>query len=142
MTGSSSPPRPERLPEHAIEERFVRASGPGGQHVNKAATAVQLRFDTRLAAYPEAVTLRLLRLAGSRADSDGVITIFAQRYRSQERNREDARTRLASLVQRARQAPRPRVPTRVPPSARRKRLAEKRRIGAAKTRRGKPSLED
>jgi ribosome-associated protein len=142
MTGSSSPPRPERLPAHAIEERFVRASGPGGQHVNKAATAVQLRFDTRLAAYPEAVTQRLLRLAGTRADSEGVITIFAQRYRSQERNREDARHRLATLVGRAMEAPRPRVPTRVPHSARRKRLDEKRRTGMAKARRGKPSIDD
>jgi len=147
MTGSASPPRGERpsacaIPEHAIEERFVRASGPGGQHVNKSATAVQLRFDTRLAGYPEPLTRRLLRLAGSRADSEGVITLFAQRFRSQERNREDARARLAELVERASRTPRPRVPTRVPPAQKRQRLEQKRRSGAIKAGRGKPRVDD
>jgi ribosome-associated protein len=130
------------LDERDIEERFVRASGPGGQHVNKTATAVQLRFDTRLAGYPAAMNRRLLQLAGSRADSDGVITLFAQRYRSQERNREDARARLAALVERASRPPRPRVPTRVPPSQKRKRLEQKRRSGALKVGRGKPRVDE
>ena len=144
-----SPPslrRPGRvLPaslENAIEERFVRASGPGGQHVNKTASAVQMRFDTRLAQLPDPVTEKLLRLAGSRADTQGVITIFAQRYRSQERNREDARNRLAALIEKARSKPVPRVPTRTPRSAKRKRLEGKRQQAITKSLRGKPSSDD
>lgn len=128
--------------EKAVEERFVRASGPGGQHVNKSSTAVQLRFDTRLAGLPAAVTARLLELAGSRADNAGVITIFAQSYRSQEANREDARARIAQLIEKARHRPAPRIPTRTPNSAKRKRLDTKRRQGKTKSLRGKPSSDD
>lgn len=152
MDGSPpSPPSPteRRLPyalsaslENAIEERFVRASGPGGQHVNKTASAVQLRFDARNAGLSGEVTRKLIALAGSRADSQGVITIFAQRHRSQERNREDARVRLMELIEQARHRPARRIPTKTPYSAKRKRLDSKRQQSKTKSLRGKPSSED
>ena len=150
MNGSPPSPPSQRRPgsvlpaslENAIEERFIRASGPGGQHVNKTASAVQMRFDTRLAQLPDPVTEKLLHLAGSRADTQGVITIFAQRYRSQERNRGDARNRLAALIEKARSKPTPRIPTRTPNSARRKRLEGKRQQARTKSLRGKPSSDD
>jgi ribosome-associated protein len=132
---------PARL-EQAIDERFIRASGPGGQHVNKTASAVQLRFDTLASGLPQEIRQKLLALAGSRADSQGVITIFAQRYRSQERNREDARDRLAGLIEKARQKPARRIPTKTPYSATRKRLEGKHRLSRTKSLRGKPASED
>jgi len=101
-----------------------------------------MRFDTRLAELPDPVTLKLLKLAGSRADTQGVITIFAQRYRSQERNREDARSRLAALIEKAHSKPVPRIPTRTPNSAKRKRLEGKRLQAKTKSLRGKPSSDD
>jgi ribosome-associated protein len=144
-----TPPGPRQLApalsarlEQAIQERFIRASGPGGQHVNKTASAVQLQFDTRAAGLPEDLTQRLLKLAGSRADTQGVITIFAQRYRSQERNREDARGRLAALIEKARFKPAKRIPTKTPYSATRKRLEGKRQQARTKSLRGRPSGDD
>lgn len=115
-----------RIPETELTESFVRGSGPGGQNVNKVATAVQLRFDVRNSpSLPEDVRSRLLRLAASRINSDGELLIEAKRYRSQERNRADARRRLARWIERAARPPKPRKKTRPPPAAKRRRLEEK-----------------
>lgn len=116
------------LDESEISESFIRASGPGGQNVNKVASAVQLRFDVRRsAALPEPVRVRLERLAGQRLSQDGVLVITARRFRSQERNREDARERLVALIRRAMAPPRPRRPTRPSAATREQRLAAKAR---------------
>jgi len=124
------------LDEREISETFVRASGPGGQNVNKVASAAQLRFDARGSpSLPEPVKMRLLRLAGSRATQDGVIVITAQRFRSQERNREDALGRLIALIRRAAEPPKPRRQTRPSAAQREERLAAKTRRGALKRQR-------
>jgi ribosome-associated protein len=131
------------LDEREIEERFVRASGPGGQNVNKLATAVQLRFDVeRSPALPEGVRARLKTLAGRRLTQDGVLVITAQRHRTQERNRQDALDRLLDLIRRSATPPRPRRPTRPTLASKRRRLdAKSRRAGIKSLRGGKPSLE-
>lgn len=129
-------------PESELEEHFVTAGGPGGQHVNKTATAVQLRYDVTGSDFlPAPVKRRLLKLAGRRADSNGVITVEVRSHRSQHRNRSEARQRLAELIGEARQVPRKRVPTRPTRSARRKRLEGKRRRSRIKDLRGKPDPE-
>ena len=113
--------------------RFVRASGPGGQKVNKTATAAQLRFDAAGSpSLPEEVRERLLLLAGQRAGGDGVVSIDARRFRSQARNRRDALERLVALIREAAEPPRPRRRARVPAFARRRRLHAKRRRAALK----------
>jgi len=112
--------------EREIDESFIRASGPGGQNVNKVASAVQLRFDIRRSgSLPEAVRDRLERLGGHRVSQEGVLIVTAQRYRSQERNRADALDRLVALIRRAATPPRPRRPTRPSAAARERRLAAK-----------------
>jgi ribosome-associated protein len=134
---------PFRLPEGELSEKFILTGGPGGQHVNRTASGVQLRFDVPASAVlSEPVKARLLKLAGSRADSAGVITIDASSYRSQLRNRQDARERLVALIERARKEPRKRIPTRPSGAAKKKRLGAKRRRGDVKQRRGAPGLDD
>lgn len=128
------------LDDREVEESFVRASGPGGQNVNKVSSAVQLRFDlSRSRSLPEDVRARLARLAGRRLTRDDVIVITAQRYRTQERNRQDALDRLVALIRRAAVAPTRRRPTKPSPAAKERRLdAKARRAAVKQQRRGGP----
>src|SRR5450755_1856830 len=125
------------IEESELEERFVRASGPGGQNVNKLSSAVQLRFDVRGSpSLTPDVRMRLERLAGRRLTRDGVIVIMAQRHRTQERNRQDARDRLVELIQQASVAPKPRRPTRPTRGSKERRLATKKNRSTIKNLRG------
>ena len=128
------------LDEREITETFIRASGPGGQNVNKVASAAQLRFDVSASpSLPAPVKVRLARLAGRQMTQDGVIVITGRRFRSQERNREDARQRLIALIRRAAEPPKPRRRTQPSTAQREGRLAAKARRAAIKQLRAPPS---
>ena len=124
------------LDENEIQEEFVRASGPGGQNVNRVATAVQLRFDiVNSASLPADVRRRLLRLGGHRVTGDGILIIDARRFRTQESNRRDARRRLVGLVKKAAERPKPRQKTKPTFASKQRRLTEKRRRSRIKQQR-------
>jgi ribosome-associated protein len=131
------------LDDSELVEKFVHASGPGGQNVNKTSSAVQLRFDARGSpSLPNDVSTRLQRLAGSKLTSDGVIVINAARFSSQERNRADARERLVELIQKAAVRPVMRKRTKPTHASKLQRLESKTRRSTIKSRRGKPGLHD
>jgi ribosome-associated protein len=130
------------IDENNLDISFVRASGPGGQNVNKLSTAAQLRFDTRRITIPPDAEVRLARLAGQRMTKDGVIVIHAQRFRTQERNRSDAIERLVELLRAAMTRPVPRRPTRPTLASKKRRLEGKKRRGDVKARRGSGGFDD
>ena len=131
------------LDERELEERFVRAEGPGGQNVNKVSTAVELRFDVRNSpSLPEGVRAQLERLAGSRLTKEGVLVLVAQRFREQARNRQDALDRLVELIRKAAEPPPPpRKRTRPTKASKERRLQGKSRRGEVKSLRGKVRLD-
>jgi ribosome-associated protein len=125
------------IEDRELDERFVRASGPGGQNVNKVSTAVELRFDVRASSLPFDVQDRLITLAGNRMTADGVLLIDSREHRTQGANRDAARARLVALLQHAARRPKTRRPTRPKPAAKEKRLASKRQRSEVKTLRGR-----
>ncbi len=130
------------IPEDELEFRFFRSGGPGGQNVNKVATALQMRFDVKNSpSLTEPVKARLMKLAGSRLTLDGIIQITAVRFRTQERNRADAIARLEEMVAEASIKPVYRVPTRPTRASRERRLQAKSTRSTIKSGRGKPSLD-
>ena len=130
------------LDEGEIEIRQVKASGPGGQHVNKTSSAIELRFDVdNSPSLTPDVKARLTKIAGSRMTLEGELLIFAQSHRSQEMNRQDAIGRLIALVQRAAEAPKPRKKTRPTKASKERRLAQKSRRSGVKSMRGRPDFD-
>jgi len=130
------------IDEGELDERFVRASGPGGQNVNKVASAVELRFNVASSSLPADVKARLAVLAGSRMTSDGILAIDAREHRTQAQNREAARARLVALLRLALERPRPRRPTRPTGAARERRLSQKKRRADIKKGRSRGSGDD
>jgi len=130
------------IPEKELSERFVHASGPGGQNVNKVASAMQLSFDVlHSPSLTDAVRVALMRLADARLTKDGVLVIAARQFREQERNRADARARLAGLILQAATPPKPRRATRVPKASKRRRLDSKKHRAARKKDRARPGAD-
>jgi ribosome-associated protein len=130
------------IDEDEIQERAARASGPGGQHVNKTSTAVELRFDVRGSpSLPDDVKARLIKLAGARCTQEGVIVLFSQGSRSQEMNRQEARARLVELIRKAAARPKTRRPTRPTYSSKLKRLEGKAKRAGVKAMRGRPGMD-
>lgn len=130
------------LDESELEFRSARASGPGGQHVNKSETAIELRFDVRRSpSLPNDVANRLMRIAGSRLTADGVLVIFAQSHRSGLANREDAQARLVELVAKAAERPKPRRKTKPTKASKERRLEGKSKRSGIKAARGRPAFD-
>jgi ribosome-associated protein len=130
------------IPDAELDENFIQSSGPGGQNVNKVASAVQLKFDVaRSPGLPEAVRMAILALSDARLDKDGVLTITARRFREQTRNRADARARLADLIRAAATPPKPRRATRPTYASKKRRAEAKQHRGRIKKERSRPSFD-